>query len=39
LRRTVEGQFANIYTNKWQGVARIRQQQHTSSEPVRRARR
>ena len=22
-------QFANVYTNKWQGVARIRQQQHT----------
>ena len=29
LRRTVERQFANVYTNKWQGVARIRQQQHT----------
>jgi hypothetical protein len=28
LRRTVERQFANIYTDKWQGVARIRQQQH-----------
>lgn len=29
LRRTVERQFASIYTDKWQGVARIRQQQHT----------
>jgi hypothetical protein len=29
LRRTVERQFANIYTDKWHGVARIRQQQHT----------
>jgi hypothetical protein len=29
LRRTVERQFANIYTDKWQGVAKIRQQQHT----------
>ena len=29
LRRTVETQFASVYTNKWQGVARIRQQQHT----------
>jgi hypothetical protein len=29
LRRTVERQFANVYTDKWQGVARIRQQQHT----------
>ena len=29
LRRTVERQFANVYTEKWQGVARIRQQQHT----------
>jgi hypothetical protein len=28
LRRTVERQFANVYTDKWQGVARIRQQQH-----------
>jgi hypothetical protein len=29
FRRTVERQFANVYTNKWEGVARIRQQQHT----------
>jgi len=29
LRRTVERQFANVYTDKWQGVGRIRQQQHT----------
>jgi hypothetical protein len=29
LRRTVERQFANVCTDKWQGVARIRQQQHT----------
>jgi hypothetical protein len=29
LRRTVEDQFGAIYTNKWNGVARIRQQQHT----------
>jgi hypothetical protein len=29
LRRTVENQFTNVYTNKWQGVVRIRQQQHT----------
>jgi len=29
LRRTVERQFANVYTNRWEGVARIRQQQHT----------
>ena len=29
LRRTLERQFANVYTDKWQGVARIRQQQHT----------
>jgi hypothetical protein len=29
LRRTVERQFANVYTDKWQGVAKIRQQQHT----------
>jgi hypothetical protein len=29
LRRTVEDQFGAIYTNKWSGVARIRQQQHT----------
>jgi hypothetical protein len=29
LRKTVERQFANVYTDKWQGVARIRQQQHT----------
>ena len=29
LRRTVERQFANVYTDKWQGVARVRQQQHT----------
>jgi hypothetical protein len=29
LRRTVERQFASVYTDKWQGVARIRQQQHT----------
>lgn len=29
LRRTVERQFANVYTDKWSGVARIRQQQHT----------
>jgi hypothetical protein len=28
LRRTVERQFANIYTDKWEGVARIRKQQH-----------
>ena len=28
LRMTVERQFANIYTDKWQGVAKIRQQQH-----------
>ena len=29
LRRTVERHFANVYTDRWQGVARIRQQQHT----------
>ena len=29
LRLTVERQFASVYTDKWQGVARIRQQQHT----------
>jgi hypothetical protein len=29
LRKTVERQFANVYTDRWQGVARIRQQQHT----------
>ena len=29
LRRAVETQFASVYTNKWQGVSRIRQQQHT----------
>jgi hypothetical protein len=29
LRRTVEDQFGAIYTNKWSGVARVRQQQHT----------
>jgi hypothetical protein len=29
LRRAVETQFASVYTNKWQGVVRIRQQQHT----------
>ena len=29
LRNTVERQFANVYTNRWQGVARIREQQHT----------
>lgn len=29
LRRTVERQFASVYTNKWGGVERIRQQQHT----------
>jgi hypothetical protein len=29
LRRAVERQFANVYTDKWQGVAKIRQQQHT----------
>jgi hypothetical protein len=29
LRKTVERQFANVYTNRWQGVARIREQQHT----------
>jgi hypothetical protein len=29
LRRTVEDQFGAIYTHKWNGVARIRQQQHT----------
>ena len=29
LRRAVETQFASVYTNKWQGVARVRQQQHT----------
>ena len=29
LRLTVEHQFATVYTDKWQGVARIRQQQHT----------
>ena len=29
LRRAVERQFANVYTDKWHGVARIRQQQHT----------
>lgn len=29
LRRTVERQFASVYTDKWRGVARIRQQQHT----------
>ena|SRR6187200_17313 len=29
LRLTVEHQFATVYTDKWQGVARVRQQQHT----------
>ena len=29
LRLTVERQFASVYTDTWQGVARIRQQQHT----------
>jgi hypothetical protein len=29
LQRTVEDQFATIYTAKWHGVGRIRQQQHT----------
>jgi hypothetical protein len=29
FRRAVERQFANVYTDKWQGVAKIRQQQHT----------
>jgi hypothetical protein len=29
LRKTVERQFANVYTNRWHGVARIREQQHT----------
>ena len=29
LRRTVERQFASVYTTKWGGVERIRQQQHT----------
>ena len=28
LRKTVERQFANVYTTKWHGVARIREQQH-----------
>src|SRR5262245_61886403 len=28
LRKTVESQFANVYTAKWHGVARIREQQH-----------
>jgi acyl-CoA thioesterase len=28
LRKTVERQFANVYTAKWHGVARIREQQH-----------
>jgi hypothetical protein len=29
LRRTVERQFASVYSDKWSGVSRIRQQQHT----------
>jgi hypothetical protein len=29
LRRTVERHFANVYGDRWRGVARIRQQQHT----------
>jgi hypothetical protein len=29
LRRAVETQFASVYTNKWLGVSRVRQQQHT----------
>ena len=29
LRKTVEEQFDAIYTSKWRGVSRIRQQQHT----------
>ena len=29
LRRTFERQFASVYSDKWQGVTRIRQQQHT----------
>ncbi len=29
LRLTVEHQFATVYTDKWQCVARVRQQQHT----------
>jgi hypothetical protein len=29
LRRTVENQFTRIYTDKWQGVSRVRQQQNT----------
>jgi hypothetical protein len=29
LRRTVERQFTSVYSDKWQGVSRIRQQQHT----------
>jgi|SRR5688572_23537684 len=29
LRRTVERQFTSVYTEKWSGVSRIRQQQHT----------
>lgn len=29
LRRTVERHFATVYGDRWRGVARIRQQQHT----------
>ena len=29
LRRTVERQFTSVYSDKWQGVSRVRQQQHT----------
>ena len=29
LRRTVEHQFESVYADKWRGVMRIRQQQHT----------
>src|SRR5262245_15486117 len=28
LRRTLEQQFENVYTSKWRGVSRIRQQQN-----------
>jgi hypothetical protein len=29
LRRTVESQFTKIYSDRWQGVSRVRQQQNT----------
>jgi len=28
LRETVERQFSEVYSSKWRGVARVRQQQH-----------